>query len=62
MDCSTGFLGGSAVKTLPEMQKSQETQVQSLGWENPLEESMTPHSSILAYRNPWIEEPGGLSP
>jgi len=62
MDCSMGFLGGSAVKNLPEMQKSQEKQVQSLGWENPLEEGMTPHSSILAYRNPCIEEPGGLSP
>ena len=35
-------------------------QVQSLGWEAPLEEGMTTHSSILAWRIPWTEEPGGL--
>ena len=34
--------------------------VQSLGWEDPLEESMATHSSILAWRIPWPEEPGGL--
>ena len=38
----------------------QETQVQSLGWEDPLEEGMATHSSILAWRIPWTEEPGGL--
>ena len=38
----------------------QETQVQSLGWEDPLEEAMETHSSILAWRIPWTEEPGGL--
>ena len=38
----------------------QETQVQSLGQEHPLEEGMTAHSSILAWRIPWIEEPVGL--
>ena len=38
----------------------QETQVQSLGWEDPLEKEMTAHSSILAQRIPWTEEPGGL--
>ena len=37
-----------------------ETWVQSLGWENPLEEGMATHSSILAWRIPWTEEPGGL--
>ena len=37
-----------------------ETQVQSLGWEDPLEEGMAIHSSILAWRIPWTEEPGGL--
>ena len=37
-----------------------ETWVQSLGWEDPLEESMATHSSILAWRIPWTEEPGGL--
>ena len=34
--------------------------VQSLGWEDPLEEGMETHSSILAWRIPWTEEPGGL--
>ena len=38
----------------------QETQVGSLGWEDPLEEEMATHSSILAWRIPWTEEPGGL--
>ena len=36
------------------------TQVQSLGWEDPPEEEMVTHSSILAWRIPWTEEPGGL--
>ena len=45
------------VKNLPAVQ---ETQVQSLGWEDPLEKEMAPHSSILAWRIPWTEEPGGL--
>ena len=38
-----------------------ETSVQSLGWEDPLEKEVATHSSILAWRIPWIEEPGGLS-
>ena len=37
-----------------------ETWVQSLGWEDPLEREMATHSSILAWRMPWTEEPGGL--
>ena len=37
-----------------------ETQVPSLGWEDPLEKGMATHSSILAWRIPWTEEPGGL--
>ena len=45
------------VKNLPAMQ---ETWVQSLGQEGPLEKEMAPHSSILAWRIPWTEEPGGL--
>ena len=45
------------VKNLPAMQ---ETQVQSLGWEDPLEKGMTTHSSVLAWRVPWTKEPGGL--
>ena len=38
----------------------QETGVQSLGQEDPLEREMATHSSLLAWRNPWMEEPGGL--
>ena len=38
----------------------QETWVLSLGWEDPLEKGMATHSSILAWRSPWTEEPGGL--
>ena len=45
------------IKRLPAMQ---ETRVQSLGWEDPLEKEMATHSSILAWRIPWTEEPGGL--
>ena len=46
------------VKNLPAMQ---EAQVQSLGQEDPLEKRMATHSSILAWRMPWTEEPGGYS-
>jgi len=42
------------------MQKTQETWVQSLGPEDPLEKEMATHSSILAWRIPWTEEPGRL--
>ena len=45
------------VKNLPAMQ---ETCVQSLGWEDPLEKKMATHSSILAWEITWTEEPGGL--
>ena len=38
----------------------QETQVRSLGWEDPLERGMSTHASILAWRILWTEEPGGL--
>ena len=47
------------VKNLPAMQ---DTQVQFLGREDPLEKGVATHSSILAWRIPWIEEPGGYSP
>ena len=40
----------------------QETQVWSLGWEDPLEKEMATHSNILVRRIPWTEEPGGLQP
>ena len=55
-----GFPHTSVVKNLPAMQKPQEMWVLSLGWEDPLEEEMANHSSILAWRIPWTEEPGEL--
>ena len=48
------------VKSLPAMQETKETWVQSLGWEDPLEEEMATHSSVLAWKIPWTEEPGRL--
>ena len=42
------------------MQEALEMQVQSLGWEDPLEEGAETHFSVLAWRIPWTEEPGGL--
>ena len=67
MDCS---LPGSSVhgisqvmlvvKNLSANAGDIETQVQSLGWEDPLEEGMATHSGILAWRIPRTEEPGGL--
>ena len=41
------------------MQETQEMQVPSLGWEDPLEKEMATHSSILAWKIPWTEKPGG---
>ena len=52
-----GFPTGLVVKNLPAMQETQEMWVRSLGWEDPLEEEMTTHSSILAWRIPWRKEP-----
>ena len=46
------------MKNPPAIQEIQEMQVQSLGLEDPLEEGMATHSSILAWRIPWTEEPG----
>ena len=53
-----GFPGGIVVKNLPAMQ---ETRVQSLGWEDPLEEGTATDSSILAWKIPWTEETGGAT-
>ena len=47
-------------KNLPAMQETQETWVRSLGQEDPLEKEMATHSSILAWKILWTEEPGGL--
>ena len=52
-----GFPGGSAVKNPPAIQ---EVQVRSLGQEDPLEDGMATHSTVLAWRIPLTEEPGGL--
>ena len=52
-----GFLVAHTVKNMPTIQ---ETWVQSLCQEDPLEKGMATHSSILAWRLPWTEEPGGL--
>ena len=53
------LLEAQTVKNLPAVW---ETQVQSLAWEDPLEKGLATHSSILAWRIPWTEEPGGHSP
>ena len=50
-------LVAQTVKRLPTMR---ETLVRSLGWENPLEKEMATHSNTLAWKIPWMEEPGGL--
>ena len=47
-------------QTVKNLLAMRETWVQSLGWEDPLEEGMATHSSILAWRIPWREEPSGL--
>ena len=57
LQCSWASLVAQLVKNLPGVW---ETWVRSLGWEDPLEKGMAIHSSILAWRIPWTEEPGGL--
>ena len=54
---NTASLLAQTVKRLPAMQ---ETRIQSLGWEDPLEKEMATHSSNLAWKIPWTEEPGRL--
>ena len=54
---SQAFLVTQTAKNPPTMQ---ETQVRSLGWEDPLEKEMATHSSFLAWKIPWTEVPGGL--
>ena len=55
-----GVPAGSVVKNLPAKQETQETRVQSLSWEDPLEKEMETYSSILGWGIPWTEEPGRL--
>ena len=57
-----GFPGGSAVKNQPAMWELQEMRVRFLDQEDSLEEGMAAHSSILSWRIPWTEAPGGLQP
>ena len=57
-----GSPSGSVVKDPSSVQETQEMQVQSLGQEDPLKEEMATHSSILAWRNPQTEDPGGKQP
>ena len=59
LQCS-GLPRRTVVKNLPAMQETQKTLVQSLVWEDPLEEEMATNSSILAWKTPWAEESGGL--
>ena len=54
------FWGSLVAQTVKNLPAKQETRVQSLGWEDPLEKEMATHSSILAWRIPWTEEPGQL--
>ena len=55
-----GFPGGLVVKNLPTMQEMQKMWVQSLGWEDSLEEEIATRSSTLAWKIPWTEESGRL--
>ena len=56
--CNT--IASLVAQTVKRLSAMQETQVRSLGWEDPLEKGMVTHCSILAWRIPWTEEPGGL--
>jgi len=51
---------GCSLNKMTRVTAMQQIQVRSLGWEDPLEKEMATHSSILAWRIPWTEEPGGL--
>ena len=58
--CCLSFSGGTMVKNSPAIQEMQEIQVGSLGQEDPVEEEMTTHSSVLAWKTPWTEKFGRL--
>ena len=60
MATHSSILASLVVHSVNSLPAVQETQVQSLGEEIPLEKGMATHSSILAWRIPWTEEPGGL--
>ena len=56
----TDYWASPVAQRLKRLPPRRETWVQSLGWEDPLEKEMVTHSSILAWRIPWMEEPGRL--
>ena len=56
----TGWLHSLVAQTVKHLPVRRETRVRSLGWEDSLEKKMATHSSILAWKIPWTEEPGGL--
>ena len=56
----TNYWASLVAQTVKDLPAMQEIQVQSLGREDPLEKGMAMHSSILAWKIPWTEEPGGL--
>ena len=60
LGCSPHFLASLVAQRIKHLPAMQETWVQSPGWEDPLEKEMATHSSILAWRIPRTEEPGGL--
>ena len=60
MQPNQGFPGGSLVKNLPANARDVIDVGSVVGWEDPLEEGMAARSSVLAWRVPWTEEPGGL--
>ena len=60
MNCSIIFKASLLVQTVKNLPTVQETWIQSLGWEDPLEKKMATQYNILAWRVLWTEEPGGL--
>ena len=55
-----GYINLRVAQMVNNLRAMQETRFQFLGWEDPLEKGMAIYSTILAWRNPWTEEPGGL--
>ena len=58
--CHLLLISSASVRSILNLPAMQETWVRSLGWEDPLEKGMATHSSVLAWRIPWTEEPGRL--
>ena len=59
MPLSTAIYNTLVAQSVKNLRAMQETQVQSLGWEDPLAKEVATHSSLLAWRIPWTKEPGG---